>query len=242
MKNRKMLFGIAAVLMAVMGQVVFAQSAANTAGGDLPGGKETAHQEQEAEFVLANGTGDSITEIEIRPSQKKYRGNKNVCALTELNVPDTAVFAVSLPPQMKSMDSFDLIIKYGKKTAKTKQSIVLKKNGANAPLFVLSIKGKDSTIPLIAGGTGAGATAAGIGITAAALKAGAAWALLLTNSGTFGGAAALAEALTMIGSSMVGGIAVVAAAPVVVGGGIFAAVMLLSAKTLIATPIDFVAD
>jgi len=205
----------------------------------------TSTKTEKADFVIGNGTGDIITEIEIRPSQKKYKGNKNVCDLQGLSVPDQAVFGISLPPQMQGMDSFDMVVKYGKSTAKTKKSFTLVQGSTDTPMVVLSIKGKDPTIPLIAGGAGAGGTAAGIGITAAALKAGTAWAIALTNSGAIG-AGALAGTLAWIGSivggGMVAGIAIVAAAPVVVGGGIFAAVMLLSAKTLEVTPISFIAQ
>jgi hypothetical protein len=185
------------------------------------------------DFILGNGTGAPITEIEIKPSKKKYGGNKNVFAYKDINVSDMANLSVFLPENMKSLDSFDIILKYGKGRAKTKKSLVIDKTGKNN-YFVAKIKGKDSSIPLITGGVGAGATTVGIGVVAIGLKTGA------IAIGQAVGAAALTEALVVIGGSIVGGLMVVAAAPVVVGGAIFGGIMLFTAKELEIIKIDFV--
>jgi hypothetical protein len=193
----------------------------------------------QVDMVLANGSGDVISEIEIKPSKSKYKNNKNVYALQNISIADKSSVGIDLPPVMKTMDSFDIVVKYGKKTAKTKKSFTVEKNGSESPLYVLSLKGKNSTVPIIAGVGGAGVTAAGIGGFFAGAAAGVPAIMAITGSQAVS-AAAVTELLVIIGGSMVSGVAIIAAAPVVIGGGIFAAVFLLSAKELVLTKIDFV--
>jgi hypothetical protein len=180
-------------------------------------------------FVLANGTGATITEIQIKPSKKKYHNNKNICAYQNIVVNDQQSFPVKLPEQMNDIDSFDIILKYGKKNAKTKKSLTIE-NTNKVPLYVMSIKGKDSTIPLVSGAVGGGATVVGIGtglgISVAAYGAG-------------GFTYYMALIGSVVGGGMVAGAAIVAAAPLIVGGGIVTAVMLLSADTLVVTNVDY---
>ena len=193
----------------------------------------------QVDMILANGTGAEITEIEIKPSKAKYKNNKNVYALQNISMADQSSVGIDLPPVMKTMDSFDVVVKYGKKTAKTKQIFSLEKKANETPLYVMSIKGKNSSIPILSGVGGAGVTAAGIGGFFAGAAAGVPAIMAITGSQAVG-AGAIAELLVLIGGSMVGGVAIVAAAPVVIGGGIIAAVYLLSAKELVMTKIDFV--
>jgi hypothetical protein len=192
-------------------------------------------QTQAPDFILANGTGEAITEIEIKPSRAKYRGNRNVCFLSGINVPDTATFGVSLPEQMKTMDSFDIVLRYGNRTAKTVTSITVIKNDESPPFFVLSIKDTNPTIPLIAD-----ATVAGIGVASAALKSASAAVVEITGNQTEG-AEETTETLVIIGGSVIAGMVVIAAAPVLVGLGLFTALMTYGAKTLIVTPVDYIA-
>jgi hypothetical protein len=186
---------------------------------------------QSPNFTLRNGTGQTITEIEIRPSHKLYHKNANVFALQGLSIQDKQAVAVSLPPQMQEITAFDVVLKYGSRTAKTKEAMTLTEN---RDTYVAYIKGKSSTVPIIAGGVAGGATAVGIGAVASALSAG------TIMFGQAVGAGAVAEALGMagalVGGGMAVGVGVVAAAPVAVGVvsfGIFSLVNLLTADTLI---------
>jgi hypothetical protein len=187
---------------------------------------------QSSGFTIYNGTGKTITKIEIRPSHKLYRKNTNVFALQGLSVQDKQAVVVSLPPQMQEITAFDVVLKYGSRTAKTKEAMTTLTG--NRDTYVAYIKGKSSTVPIIAGGVAGGATAVGIGAVASALSAG------TIMFGQAVGAGAVAEALGMagalVGGGMVVGVGVVAVAPVVVGAvgfGIFSLVNLLTADTLI---------
>jgi hypothetical protein len=73
------------------------------------------------DMILANETGETITEIEIKPSKAKYKNNKNVYAIQNISVFNKSSIGIDLPPLMKTMDSFDIVLKYGKKNAKTKK-------------------------------------------------------------------------------------------------------------------------
>jgi hypothetical protein len=124
---------------------------------------------QSPDFTLCNGTGQAITEIEIRPSRELYRGNANVFALQGLSVQDKQALAIFLPTQYQGITAFDVVLKYDSKTAKTKEAMMLTENMGT---YVAYIKGKSSTLPIIAGGVAGGTTAAGIGAMAPALSAG----------------------------------------------------------------------
>jgi hypothetical protein len=186
-------------------------------------------QDVKPSFVLANGTGKVITDVQVKPSKKKYPHDKNVCYFQGIAFNDQQSFPVLLPEQMKNLDSFDIIIKYGGKTAKTKRSMAYEITD-QVPLFVASIKGKDSTIPLVSGAAGGGATVAalgtGLGISVATYGAG-------------GFTYYMALIGSVVGGGMVAGAAVVAAVPLVVAAGIFGAVTLFSAETMILTKVDY---
>jgi len=181
------------------------------------------------DFTLANGTGDVITYIEIRPSKKKYPNDKNVCALQNIILNDQQSMPFFLPEQMKGLDSFDIVLQYGKKIAKTKISISVERTN-KIPLFIMNIKGKNSTIPLVSGAAGGGATAIGIGtglgISVAAYGAG-------------GFTYYMALIGSIVGGGMVAGATVIATVPLLVGGGVFALIYFLSADTLVVTNIDY---
>jgi hypothetical protein len=191
---------------------------------------------QSSGFTIWNGTGKTIMEIEVRPSRKMYRGNTNVFALQGLSVQDRQAIAVSLPLCMEGISAFDVALKYGGKTAKTKEAITVSEN---QDTYVAYIKGKSATLPIIAGGVAGGSAAVGIGAAASALSAG------TIMFGQAVGAGAVAEALGMagavVGGGMVVGVGVIAAVPVVVGAvsfGIFSLVNLLTADTLILAKIQ----
>jgi hypothetical protein len=163
-------------------------------------------QESNPDFVILNGTGSTIGEIQIVPSAKKYPKNKNSYAVQDLELKDTGAFEVRLPNQMRGMDSFDMVIKYGKRNAETKKSIEIDRNAA-LPLYVLNIKGKESSIPLLTGVGSAGALAAGIGFG---------FATTCAAYGAGGVAYYLALIGSVVGGGRAAGTAVIAAAPVAV--------------------------
>jgi uncharacterized repeat protein (TIGR02543 family) len=172
------------------------------------------------DFLLANATGTTITQIEIKPSRKTYANDENVSVFKDIRLLDKQQFAVFLPESMWDIFYFDIAVKYknGKDNAKTKERIhiVYEKD---ISLFVMHIKGKDPTIPLAGGGVAAG----GIAGTAVAL----------------GSAAKIASALkvvgTVVGGGMAAGVGVVAAVPIVIGATIFA----ILPDTLIVTQISY---
>jgi hypothetical protein len=90
------------------------------------------------DFVLVNNTGEEISSILIIPSAKKYKENKNACAIQRISLADTGALAVNLPDTMRRLESFDLEITYGKRYAKTKQSVSL----AKGEVYILDIEGK----------------------------------------------------------------------------------------------------
>jgi hypothetical protein len=182
--------------------------------------QETANAQPD--FVLVNGTGEEIKEILIIPSPKKYKHNKNACAIQGISLADTGVLAVTLPDTMQKMDSFDLKITYGKKDAKTKKSVTIAKGEA----YVLSIKDKPSSVPSIAAiGVGAG----GLALTTAAGGT-AGFMAIVTAAGLLGPSAAIGvgTVITTLAAPVVAPVAVA----VLVVGGITALVRGLSTDTL----------
>lgn len=76
------------------------------------------------DIMFSNGTGVAITEIQIRPSQKLYKGNVNVFSLANLALVDTGILAVALPQNINGLDGYDLtIITEDAKIYKTKTAI-----------------------------------------------------------------------------------------------------------------------
>jgi len=186
-------------------------------------------QKVEPDFIIGNGTGKTISGIEIVPSKKRYPKDKNVYAMQDLTWNDQQSLPVFLPEHMKGMESFDILIQYGRKNAKTKKSVTVGKTN-KVPVMVMSIKGKDPTIPLISGAVGGTAVAAGIlgGLGSAVATTGAAGFTGLL--GSIGG---------ILGGTLIGGTAVVAAVPLAVGGGATALVFFLRPDTLIFTDIEY---
>lgn len=205
-------------------------------------GQETVVTESQSDInnsnidlILLNGTGAPITAIEIRSKQ-----DKNVYALNSIMFEDQKAFGIDLPAQMEIQSKFQVIIKYGKKVAKTKKIEIEKKVDNIVPVYLLNIKGKDSTIPLAAGVAAGSAATAGIAATGTAIVSGAGWAMTAFNL-TGPGAAALTGVLAWVGSAVGGGMAVgvatVAAIPLAIGGTVFGTWYLLKADTLVLTKV-----
>lgn len=194
------------------------------------------------DFLLVNGTGSIITEIEIQPSKKTYPNNSEISGFQNISLNDTEMFAIILPQTMWEILYFDIAVKYknGKDEAITKERVHVASvsNDGKVPMFVMHIDGKTSSVPLVGGAIGAGATAAGIAVTGVALSSGA---LML---GQAVGAAAITEALAMVGGvvggGMVTGIGIVVAAPVAVGAAIWAIITIFNpADTLLVTEVKY---
>ncbi len=99
----------------------------------------------DADLIFLNGTGERITDIEIRSAE-----SKGICSMSNIVFEDQKALGIDLPSRMEKHNKFQVIIKYGKRTAKTKNiEIVCKKNNI-APTYLLTIAGKDSSIPLAA--------------------------------------------------------------------------------------------
>jgi len=190
------------------------------------------------DFIIANGTGDIISEIEIRPSKKLYPKDKNVCVFQNLVLNDRGILNVELPSTMKEMTSFDVVLKYGKKTAKTKESLTIIRNGGT-PTLVASVAGKPSSIPYAI--VGAGGIAAGVGASAAATAISSGGMVIgasvvnfaATGAVVYGGPAVVATLTAIGGGSLATGVGVVVAVPVLLTAGALAAINLLSTDDLI---------
>ena len=177
----------------------------------------------EVDLVIANGTGELISDIEIRPSSRLYPKDKNVAALSGLELKDQEWLGIPLPPQMKDLEAYEVVLKYGTQTAKTRQPVSVSRNG-EIPQLIASIDGKDSTVPLVVGSlAGGGAIATEIGIAAYCV--------------TMWGAGGLTWLLALPGS-MLGGLFIAIAVPVLLTVGVFTAAQLLSADTLVLTQIN----
>lgn len=164
----------------------------------------------DADLIFLNGTGERITDIEIRSAE-----SKGICSMSNIVFEDQKALGIDLPSRMEKHNKFQVIIKYGKRTAKTKNiEIVCKKNNI-APTYLLTIAGKDSSIPLAAGAIAGCAGIATVG--AGALPVMFAW---------IG---------SLIGGGLGAGVAVVAAVPLAIVSGVFAVTSLLTADKLILT-------
>ena len=193
-------------------------------------------EKNDVDLIFLNGTGEVITAIEIRAKE-----NKNVCAISDISVEDQKPIGIDLPPQMENLKQFQVIIKYGKRVAKTKKIEMSGKVNNIPSKYLLTIHGKDSTIPMVAGALAGGATTAGVAATGTAIISGAAWATTVFNlSGA--GAGALTGVLAWIGSAVGGGmalgVATVSAIPIAVGATVFGLSYLLKSDTLILTRVE----
>ena len=113
----------------------------------------------DADLIFLNGTGERIPYIEIRSAE-----SKGICSMSNMVFEDQKALGIDLPSRMEKHNKFQVIIKYGRRTAKTKNiEIVCKKNNI-APTYLLTIAGKDSSIPLAAGAIAGGA---GVAVVAA---------------------------------------------------------------------------
>ena len=164
-------------------------------------------KEYHATFV--NGTGKTITGITLTPAKVLHdNSEKSFDFPISDGLTDKEILALVLPLEMKEFDSFDVSIKYADediiKTKKNGYISISKDSSENT--FLLSIKGKKSTVPIVSG-----TTAGGVSIATIAGAAGycvAHW-----------GAGGLTWGLATIGAgSMMGGIIVVSAIPIAATG------------------------
>jgi hypothetical protein len=168
------------------------------------------------DFFIANGTGSTISKIQIIPSAEKYPNSGKEFNLSGVKLDDTGVLSTQLPDDMKRYDTVDITVQCGWRKFETKQSVDISKNFWGRPKMLdFSKKGKDSTF-IAATGAGAGGTIAVTGIGT----------IFLAGVATNGGAAYVTWALATIGSvvggGMAAGVAVIAAIPLaaaaIVGG------------------------
>ena len=188
------------------------------------------------DFYIANGTGSSISKIQIIPCSKKYSGSEKEFNLTDVKLKDTDVLSIYLPDDMKKYDRFEITVQCGFRKLKTKQSVNITKSIFRKPILLdFSKKGNDSSFLVATGAlTGGVLTIGGIG------------AAFATGIATNGGAAYVPWALSAIGSvaggGMAAGITIVAAAPVaaaVVVGGIVWGINTLFPGELVVRSIDY---
>jgi hypothetical protein len=122
---------------------------------------------EKASFVFANAMGYTITEVEIRPSEKNYSKIKDVFSIKNLNLPDTKSIEVFLPDNWLQFNAYDIAVCYDSnarddkeklKWIKTKDAFTINSNSI-VPFVTLSIKGEKNTLANLAGGVGVGAGA-----------------------------------------------------------------------------------
>lgn len=98
--------------------------------------------------------------------------------MEKISIPDKGQFGFKLPDNMKYKDEYQIIIKYGNRRAKAKTAQISTDGSSQ---YLLTIKGKESSIPLVAGITTGGLAVGGIATTARAIVAGAPWAMIVFN-------------------------------------------------------------
>lgn len=189
-------------------------------------------KEPDYDFALWNGTGEEIQAIEIQSKKDNI-----ACSIEKISIPDKGHFGFKLPDNMKYKDEYQIIIKYGNRRAKVKKAQISTDGSSQ---YLLTIKGKESSIPLAVGVTAGGLAVGGIATTARASVAGAPWAMIVFNT-TGPGIGALIGTLAWIGSLFGGGVAtgvgIVSAIPVAGAIGALAITKMLQADKLIVTPL-----
>ena len=183
----------------------------------LAGNAVHASQRVKGDLIIGNGSGGEITALIISPAKKKYPNNENRLAFKGIAVRDTDTFAVTLPEQLKGIDTFDIeMISNGKRYV-TKKGVRIDFQKGKIPMMELSRNGKDSTRAIIGAAAGGVGGVAAIAVTATALYTG----TIMIGQALY--VAALAEALCVaggiVGGGMLSGIGVVAAIPVAIGVG-----------------------
>lgn len=185
------------------------------------------------DFIIANGTGSTISKIQITQSVLTKPKEFN---LNDVKLKNTGVLNIYLPENMKNIEMVDITVQCGLRKFKTHQAVNIKKGFFGKPqLLDFSKKGKDSSF-LAATGAGVGGTIAVGGIGAA----------FITGVATNGGATyvtwALWEVGSVIGGGMAAGVAILAAAPLAaaaVAGGIVWGVTSLFPGELVVKSIDY---
>ena len=207
------------LLFAVIDTCVFAMES------NLKNNKSEQQKPYYATFF--NGTGKTITRITFRPEQEQKNhgaSSKNLVTKTlathelsaaekeefdgdfsfSFELKDKEIKGISLPSKLRQYDSISIEIELdNEKTVKMgkNDSITLSDEQADN-MFLLSFKGKKSTIPFVAAGTAGGVTVGAIAATSAYCAA--QW-----------GAGGITWLLAAAGGTMATGIAVIATAPVV---------------------------
>ena len=81
---------------------------------------------QDFGFTIVNGTGRTITKIEIQPSRKLYGTDKDdIVVYQSLVIHDQQEEFIALPKRLRGFEEFDIALKYGGKNAKTGEAVVL---------------------------------------------------------------------------------------------------------------------
>ena len=172
----------------------------------------------QASFI--NGTGKTITGLTLAPaaeSDSKKSDSQEEIFNIPLDLQDKGIAAIDLPQKLKKCDSLSLEIQFedGKSVTTKKKETISFSADSSENVFLLSLKGKKSSVPLVSAGVAGGTTAATI--AGAAATAVATW-----------GAGGLTYYLALIGSvvggGMAAGVAVVAAVPLAITGATFGTV------------------
>ncbi|MGL4982417.1 MAG: hypothetical protein ACRC4W_06165 [Treponemataceae bacterium] len=99
------------------------------------------------DFVFANGIGETITAIEVRAKK-----GKSALALSSIEFANKDKLEINLPDDMKGMTEFKVSLEYGKKKIKAKTKKIFDISTNEKSVFVLTIQGEPSAIPLMVAG------------------------------------------------------------------------------------------
>ena len=129
---------------------------------------ESGKQDKSAEVYQAsfiNGIGKAISSITLTPNGK----NAENAFKFSLDLQDKGVSTLNLPLVLKNYDEISAEIEFdnGKSAAMKKRETISLSNDSTENVFLLSLKGKKSSVPLVAAGTAGSATAAAIAGAAA---------------------------------------------------------------------------
>lgn len=202
------------LLFAVIDTCVFAM------GSNLKDSKSEQQKPYYATFF--NGTGKTITRIMFRPEQEQrnHGASSKTLVTHELSaaekeefdgdfsfsfeLKDKEIKGISLPSKLRQYDfiSIEIELDNGKTVKMGKNDSITLSDEQADNMFLLSFKGKKSTIPFVAAGTAGGVTVGAIAATSAYCAA--QW-----------GAGGITWLLAAAGGTMATGIAVIATAPVV---------------------------
>lgn len=160
-------------------------------------------KEEFFQATFINGTGKTIKSISLS------NGNSTDSYEFTIDLQDKGVCAINLPLELKHCGLISAGIEYenGKSAAMKKHETISLSDDSLENVFLLSLKGKKSTVPVVSGAAAGGVTVATI--AGAAASAVATW-------GASGLTYYLALAGSIVGGGIVAGTVVVAAAPIIV--------------------------